>query len=105
MRTAHETAQVGKRLGVQRLHLHGTGLGERGLPLQPVAAVTGAMWLKARDTLFRIVDPAENEDVVFTLGNLNLAVDRPGVPYGRAEDMLALVSNVDHSCLRLNLNL
>lgn len=41
LRTARETAQIGKRLGVQRLNLHGTGLGDRGLPVQPVEVVTG----------------------------------------------------------------
>ncbi len=105
LRTARETANVGKRLGVQRLNLHGTGLGEGGLPVQPVELVTGQMWLKARDTLARIVDLAEKEDVVFTLENLNLDVDHPGVPFGRAEDTLALVSCIDHPRLRLNLDL
>ncbi|QDG93971.1 TIM barrel protein (plasmid) [Rhizobium sp. NIBRBAC000502774] len=105
LRTARETAQIGKRLGVQRLNLHGTGLGDRGLPIQPVEVVTGAMWLKAQDTLRRIVDLAEEENVVFTLENLNLPVDHPGVPFGRAEDTLALVSSIDHPRLRLNLDL
>lgn len=105
LETARETAKVGKRLGVQRLNLHGTGLGEGGLPVQPVEVVTGQMWLKARDTLARIVDMAEEEDVVFTLENLNLPVDHPGVPFGRAEDTLALVSSIDHPRLRLNLDL
>ena len=105
LRTARETAQVGKRLGIQRLNLHGTGLGDRGLPVQPIEVVTGAMWLKARDTLCRIVDMAEDEGVTFTLENLNLPVDHPGVPFGRAEDTLALVSSVNHPRLRLNLDL
>ena len=105
LRTARETAQIGKRLGVQRLNLHGTGLGDRGLPVQPVEVVTGAMWLKAQETLRRIVDVAEEENVVFTLENLNLPVDHPGVPFGRAEDTLALVSSIDHPRLRLNLDL
>ena len=35
--------------------------------------VTGAMWLKARDTLNRIADLAEKQDVTFMLENLNLA--------------------------------
>lgn len=105
LRSARETAQVGKRLGVQRLNLHGTGLGDGGLPLQPVETVTSAMWLKARDTLCRIADMAEEEGVVFTLENLNLPVDHPGVPFARAEDTLALVSSVDHPRLRLNLDL
>ena len=53
------------------------------------------MWLKARDTLNRIADLAEKEDVTFTLENLNLPVDHPGVPFARAEDTLALVSSVE----------
>ncbi len=103
--TARETARVGKRLGVARLNLHGTGLGEGGLPVQPIEVVTGAMWLKARDTLARVAEMAEEEGVVFTLENLNLPVDHPGVPFGRAEDTLALVAAIDHPRLRLNLDL
>src|SRR5277367_12098 len=33
--TAREAIDVGKRLNVARLNLHGTGLGEGGLPLTP----------------------------------------------------------------------
>lgn len=105
LRSARETAQIGKRLGVARLNLHGTGLGEGGLPAQPCEIVTGKMWLKARDTLARIADMAEEEGVVYTLENLNLPVDHPGTPFGRAEDTLALVSSVNHPRLRLNLDL
>ena len=89
----------------KRQNLHGTGLGDGGLPVQPVDVVTGAMWLKARDTLCRVADMAEEEGVTFTLENLNLPVDHPGVPFGRAEDTLALVSSVNHPRLRLNLDL
>jgi hydroxypyruvate isomerase len=105
LKTARETAQIGKRLGVARLNLHGTGLGEGGLPVTPVEVITGAMWLKARDTLHRMADLAEAEEVVFTLENLNLPVDHPGVPFGRAVDTLALVSAVNHPRLKLNLDL
>lgn len=105
LKTARETAQVGKRLGVARLNLHGTGLGEGGLPVDPVEVVTGAMWLKAEETLRRVAEMAEEEDVVFTLENLNLPVDHPGVPFGRAEDTIALVLAIDHPRLRLNLDL
>jgi hydroxypyruvate isomerase len=105
IKTARETAQVGKRLGVARLNLHGTGLGEGGLPVRPVEVVTGPMWMKARDTLGRIADMAEEEGVTFTLENLNLPLDHPGVPFGRAEDTLALVSSINHPRLRLNLDL
>ena len=105
LKTAAETVAVGKRLGVARLNLHGTGLGEGGLPVTPCETVTGAMWLKARDTLNRIADLAEQEGVTFTLENLNLPVDHPGVPFARAEDTLALVSSVNRPGLRLNLDL
>ncbi|MBB6413018.1 hydroxypyruvate isomerase family protein [Mesorhizobium sangaii] len=105
LKTAKETAVVGKRLGVARLNLHGTGLGDGGPPVAPCETVTGAMWLKARDTLNRIADLAEAEGVTFTLENLNLPVDHPGVPFARAEDTLALVSDVNRPGLRLNLDL
>jgi len=85
--------------------LHGAGLGAGGLPVVPVAHVTGAMWLKARDTLRRVADMAEEEGVVFTLENLNLPLDHPGVPFARAEDTLGLVSSINHPRLRLNLDL
>ena len=103
--TAEESIAVGKRLNVARLNLHGTGLGDRGLPVTPCETVTGAMWLKARDTLNRIADLAERHDVVFMLENLNLPVDHPGVPFALAKDTLALVSSVDRPGLKLNLDL
>jgi hydroxypyruvate isomerase len=42
---------------------------------------------------------------VFTLENLNTAVDHPGTPFARAADTLALVEAVDHPNLRMNLDL
>lgn len=102
--SARETARVGRRLGVQRLNLHGTGLGDGGIPKQQHDAVTGPMWLKARDTLNRICDLAEEEGVVFTLENLN-RLDHPGCPFGATGDVLALVSSVDRPQLRINLDL
>jgi hydroxypyruvate isomerase len=104
LRTARETAQVGKRLGVARLNLHGTGLGDGGIPIAQTQVVTGAMWLKARDTLHRICDMAEKEGVTFTLENLNL-LDHPGCPFGSTADVLALVSSVNRPQLRINLDL
>jgi hydroxypyruvate isomerase len=103
--TARQSIAVGKRLNVARLNLHGTGLGDGGLPVTPCAAVTGAMWLKARDTLGRIADLGADQGVTFMLENLNLAVDHPGVPFARIEDTLALVSVIDRPPLRLNLDL
>lgn len=103
--TARQSIEVGKRLNVARLNLHGTGLGEGGLPSTPCATVTGAMWLKARDTLTRMADLAAEHGVTFMIENLNLAVDHPGVPFARIEDTLALVSAVDRPELRLDLDL
>lgn len=104
LRSARETAQVGKRLGVKRLNLHGTGLGDGGIPIVQSEVETGAMWLRARDTLNRICDLAEEEGVTFTLENLNL-LDHPGCPFGSTEAVLALVSAVDRPQLRINLDL
>lgn len=103
--TAAQSAEVGKRLNVARLNLHGTGLGERGLPVTSCEVVTGGMWLKARDTLNRIADLGEKHGVTFMLENLNLQVDHPGVPFARIADTLALVSAVNRKHLTLNLDL
>jgi hydroxypyruvate isomerase len=105
LKTAEQSIAIGKRLNVARLNLHGTGLGDRGLPVTPVEVVTGAMWLKARDTLRRIADLAERHGVTFMIENLNLPVDHPGVPFARIEDTLALVSSINHPRLKLNLDL
>lgn len=105
LRTAAQSIPVAKALGVPRLNLHGTGLDSRGLPLQPCPIVTGAMWLQARDTLNRIADLGERHGVTFMLENLNLPLDHPGTPFGRAEDTLALVSSIDRKSLGLNLDL
>lgn len=103
--TARRSIPVAKRLHCPRLNLHGTGLGAGGLPVTPCETVTGAMWLKARDTLARLADIAAAEGVTFVLENLNTAVDHPGTPFARAADTLALVAAVDHPHLKLNLDL
>ncbi len=105
LRTARLAIDASRALGAPRLNHHGTGLGEGGLPVVPTHTVTGAMWVQAARTLERLAALGEQEDVVFCLENLNLAVDHPGVPFARAEDTLALVSAVDHPHLRLNLDL
>jgi hydroxypyruvate isomerase len=103
--TAAASIPVAKRLGIPRLNLHGTGLGEGGLPVRPVDAVTGPMWVAAVDTLRRIAALGAEHDVVFCLENLNTAVDHPGVPFARAEDTLALVEAVGSPHLRMMLDL
>ncbi len=104
LKTARETALVGKRLGVARLNLHGTGLGEGGIPVVQNEVLTGAMWMKARDTLHRICDMAEKEGVTYTLENLNL-MEHPGCPFNTTADVLALVSAINRPQLRINLDL
>jgi hydroxypyruvate isomerase len=104
LNSARETAQIGKRLGVDRLNLHGTGLGDGGIPIYQHDVVDGAMWIKAQDTLNRICDLAEQEGVVFSLENLNL-LDHPGCPFGLTADVLALVSHINRPQLRINLDL
>jgi hydroxypyruvate isomerase len=59
--SARETAKVGKRLGVHRLNLHGTGLGDMGVPIPGIGAFDPGMVTRARDTLHRICDLAEAE--------------------------------------------
>lgn len=105
LRTAALSIPVAKELGVPRLNLHGTGLDGKGLPVLPCEVATGAMWLKARETLERIADLGEQHGVTFMLENLNLPVDHPGTPFGKAEDTLALVSAVNRKSLGLNLDL
>jgi len=102
--SAKETVQVAKRLGVQRLNLHGTGLGDQGIPTPRIGAFAPGMELRARDTLHRLCDLAEAEGVTFTLENLN-PIDHPGCPFGSTAAVLGLVSAVDRPQLRINLDL
>jgi hydroxypyruvate isomerase len=105
LRTARQSIPIAKQLGIPRLNLHGTGLGEGGLPVRPAFLVTGDMWAQAIDTLKRIADLGEEAGVTFVLENLNAPVDHPGVPFGRAEDCLALVAAVNRPSLKLMLDL
>jgi hydroxypyruvate isomerase len=63
------------------------------------------MWLAAVETLGRVADLGRREGVVFSLENLNTAVDHPGTPFARAADTAALVAAVDSPHLRMNLDL
>ncbi|PBC54870.1 TIM barrel protein [Rhodococcus sp. ACPA1] len=103
--TAQQSLDIAKRLDCPRLNLHGTGLDNRGLPVLPVETVTPAMWLTAADTLRKVAELGEQAGRVFTLENLNLAVDHPGTPFATAADTLALVQAVDSPHLRMNLDL
>ena len=103
--SAARAVQVARRLGAPNLNLHGTGLGEGGLPVSPVTEVTGPMWVAAARTLTRVAELGEREGVVFTLENLNTAVDHPGTPFARAADTRDLVAAVGSPHLRMNLDL
>ena len=105
LRTAEESIRAAATLGTPNLNLHGTGLGPQGLPVVPVATVTGPMWVAAEKTLSRIAALGAREGVVFCLENLNTAVDHPGTPFARAADTAALVAAVDSPHLRMNLDL
>lgn len=103
--TARESIEVAKTLGIPRLNLHGTGLDGQGLPVKPCAEMAGPMWIQAADTLNRLADLGQQHGVTFVLENLNTAVDHPGVPFARAEDVLALVAAVDRPEVRIMLDL
>jgi hydroxypyruvate isomerase len=105
LRTAEESLRVAERLDCPRLNVHGTGLDGRGLPVVPAATVTPAMWLTAARTLTRLAALGERAGRVFTLENLNTAVDHPGTPFAKAADTIALVEAVGSPHLRLNLDL
>lgn len=105
LRTAEDSLRAAEVIDCPRLNVHGTGLDPQGLPVAPHEVVTGADWLAALRTLERLAGLGERHGRVFTLENLNTALDHPGVPFGRAEDTLALVAAVDSPHLRLNLDL
>ena len=105
LRTAEQSIAFAQDIGCSSLNLHGTGLGEGGLPVRPVEVVTGDMWLAAARTLERVAALGERHGVTFVLENLNTEVDHPGTPFARAADTLALVSAVKNPHLRMNLDL
>lgn len=103
--TARESLAAAEIIDAPRLNLHGTGLGEGGLPVVPHEIVTGADWVHAAETLRQVAELGAAAGRIFVLENLNLAVDHPGVPFAKASDTLALVRGVNHPNLKLNLDL
>lgn len=103
--TTRESLEAAEVIDAPRLNLHGTGLDPNGLPVIPREHVTGKDWLRAADTLRRVAELGEAAGRVFTLENLNTAVDHPGTPFATAADTIALVEAVDSPGLRLNLDL
>lgn len=105
LESAEASLAVAERLNCPVLNLHGTGLDDKGLPVKPVEVVTGAMWLKAVETLRQVALMGERAGRVFTLENLNLPVDHPGTPFALADDTLALIEAVNSPALKMNLDL
>jgi hydroxypyruvate isomerase len=105
LRTAELSLRVAEQLDCPRLNVHGTGLDDNGLPVIPSPVVTPAMWLTAARTLTRLAELGERAGRVFTLENLNTAVDHPGTPFARAADTLTLMEAVDNPHVRMNLDL
>lgn len=105
LETARESLEAAAVLDCPRLNLHGTGLGEGGIPVVANAHPSHADWLHARDTLARLAVLGEEAGRTFTLENLNTAVDHPGCPFATAADTRTLVSSVDSPALRMNLDL
>jgi hydroxypyruvate isomerase len=103
--SARESLSVAERLKCPSLNLHGTGLGDGGLPVQPVSRTTGRMWLSACKTLEKIARLGQDANRVFLLENLNTEVDHPGTPFARADDTLALIEAVGSPHLKMNLDL
>ena len=105
LRTAELSLRVADQLDCPRLNVHGTGLDGQGLPILATDVTTPAMWLRAARTLADLAALGESAGRVFTLENLNTAVDHPGTPFAKAADTLALVEAVDNPHLRMNLDL
>jgi hydroxypyruvate isomerase len=103
--TARESIEASKVINCKNLNLHGTGLDSNGQAIKKKYSVTEAEWVTAKGTLERLAELALEQDVVFTLENLNLELDHPGTPFARAQDTLELVSSIDNPGLRMNLDL
>lgn len=93
--TAEQSLRMAELIDVPRLNLHGTGLDPDGLPVRPRGSVLPHEWDIAADTLARLAALGEREGRIFTLENLNTAVDHPGSPFARAADTLRLGRAVD----------
>jgi len=105
LRSAEQSLKVAEQLNCPRLNVHGTGLDDKGLPVIGTDVVSPEMWLTAARTLTRLAELGERAGRVFTLENLNTAVDHPRTPFAKAADTLALVEAVDNPHLRMNLDL
>jgi len=105
LETARESIEASHIIDCARLNVHGTGLDSNGRAIRQRQSVTAAERVTARDTLSKLADLGAKHGATFMLENLNLLVDHPGTPFGRAEDTIDLVSSIDNPHLQLNLDL
>lgn len=103
--TARQSIPACLALGKPNMNIHGTGLGEGGLPVTPCYDVTPAMWDQAEITLHQIAKLGEENDVTFILENLNLLVDHPHTPFALAKDVIKLVKAVNNPHLKMNFDI
>lgn len=103
--SAKRSVEAASIIGCKRLNFHGTGLGEGGIPVDPVDRVTGGMWARAALTMAKLAEIGHDAGVVFMLENLNLPVDHAGTPFNSPQDTLDLVSAVDSPHIKMNLDL
>ena len=105
LKTAKLSIPAAFALGKPNMNIHGTGLGEGGLPVTPCDVVTPAMWDQAEITLNEIADLGAENGVTFILENLNLLVDHPRTPFALAKDVIKLVKIVNKPNLRMNFDI
>ena len=105
LKTAKESIPAALALGKPNMNIHGTGLGEGGLPVTPCDVVTPAMWEQAEITLNQIADLGAEYGVTFILENLNLLVDHPRTPFALAKDVIKLVKAVNKPNLKMNFDI
>lgn len=105
LKTAKESIPAALALGKPNMNIHGTGLGEGGLPVTPCDVVTPAMWDQAEITLNQIADLGAENGVTFILENLNLLVDHPRTPFALAKDVIKLVKAVNKPNLTMNFDI
>ena len=103
--TAKQSIPAALALGKPNMNIHGTGLGEGGLPVTPCDVVTPAMWDQAEITLNQIADLGAENGVTFILENLNLLVDHPRTPFALAKDVIKLVKAVNKPNLKMNFDI
>lgn len=103
--SAEKLVPTALELGVERMVVHPSELGEGGRAVRPTHRSTGDMWLTGLRTLEKLGELGEKHGITFALENLNTILDHPGIPLARAKDTLALVQAVNHPNVKMMLDL